>query len=140
MSSVRFNPQAQRPEKKKKSLGEGADESRMARISFKNYLRELEEEDEDDDYMFEEEQTLPTDEYDVQELHDKFVQENDDLMQNAREFTEEEAICFLMNEMRTWLQRAGHSAGAVEDWLDGVNDDLVAPFELLQAMFSEDLT
>lgn len=37
-----------RPEKQKKPLGEGTEDSRFAKISFKRYLREIEEEDSDD--------------------------------------------------------------------------------------------
>jgi hypothetical protein len=40
-----------RPEKKKKNLGESAKDSRFAKISFKKYLRQIEEELLEDDYL-----------------------------------------------------------------------------------------
>lgn len=47
---------ARRPEKKKKTLGEGSTDSRMAKISFKKYLRQIEEELLDDDLTDDEEE------------------------------------------------------------------------------------
>jgi hypothetical protein len=85
MSSVRFEPPA-RPEKKKKTLGEATGEARRARISFKNYLRELEEQNEyEEDDLYEEDAILPDDEDGVDEIYQAFFDENDDLVDQARD-------------------------------------------------------
>jgi len=143
MSRDRF--EAPRPEKKKKSLGEGAGDARQARISFKNYLRELEEQNEyDEDDLFEETQ-LPDDEDAIEEMYQAFLEENDDIAEQAREKAKRvgdknfmqslqdsdeeegdpvgEAVDFFMDELEIWLQNKGHSVSDVRDWIEGPAGD-----------------
>jgi hypothetical protein len=134
MSRVRFEP-PQRPEKKKKTLGESAGEARQARISFKNYLRELEEQDEDEEEMFEEDQILPDDDDGIEEIYQSFIDENDDLLEQARDIIsngDEEgddpvlkAVDFLMDELEVWLQNRGYSLSDIESWKDGTGGDIL---------------
>lgn len=56
---------ARRPEKKKKTLGEGSTDSRMAKISFKNYLRQIEEEE-----LYNESNFNEDDDMDDEDQHD----------------------------------------------------------------------
>lgn len=112
---------ARRPEKKKPSIGEGATDSRMAKISFKNYLRQIEEDllDEEDD-LYEAERKLPETLDEVQELYDAFLDQNQDLIDAAREkSTPEDGAEFFMNELKGWLERErGFNASELDEWLE----------------------
>lgn len=122
MSRDRF--EAPRPEKKKKSLGEGAGDARHARISFKNYLRELEEQNEyEEDDLYEEDAQLPDDEDGIESLYQAFLEENEDLVEQAREKEVDEAVDFLLDEMEIWLQGKGHSVSDARDWIEGPAGD-----------------
>lgn len=123
MSSVRFEPPA-RPEKKKKTLGEATGEARQARISFKNYLRELDEQNEyDEDDLYEEEQMLPDDEDGIEEIYQNFLGENEDLIEAAREKDLNEGVDFLIDEMEIYLQNKGFSVSDVRDWIESPAGD-----------------
>lgn len=90
MSRDRF--EAPRPEKKKKTIGEGAGDARHARISFKNYLRELEEQNEYEEDIYEDENSmLPDDEDGIEEIYYAFIEENDDLVDQARDIADDQA-------------------------------------------------
>jgi hypothetical protein len=134
MSRVRFEP-PQRTEKKKKSIGENAGDARQARISFKTYLRELEEENEyeEDDDLYEEEAQLPEEEDGIEDLYQKFLEENEDLVDSARAQAAAkdatDAVNFLLDEMEIWLQNKGHSVSDVRDWIEGpAGDELFDKF------------
>lgn len=133
MSRVRFEPPL-RPEKKKKTLGENAGDARQARISFKTYLRELEEENEyEEDDLYEEEAQLPEEEDGIEDLYQKFLEDNEDLMESARAQAQakdaNDAVEFLMDEMEIWLQGKGHSVSDVRDWIESpAGDELFDKF------------
>lgn len=113
---------SRRPEKKKTAIGEGSPDSRMAKISFKNYLRQIEEDllDEDDDMDDADDRKLPSNNDEVQEVHNAFLENNEDLIDTARgKETAEEGAEFLMTELKNWLERErGFNAGEVDDWME----------------------
>jgi hypothetical protein len=107
-------------EKVNKPIGEGASDSRMAKITFKNYLRQIEEDllDEEGD-MFEDELKLPSNAEEVEELYDAFISENEDLISAAREKDNaEDGAEFFMDELKVYLERKGFTSAAIDDWFE----------------------
>lgn len=109
-----------KPEKRKKQLGEGAEDSRIAKISFKRYLRQIEEELLDEEELAEEGPELPTSEEDIDILVNDFLDSDDELASLARgEPSPEDGAQWLLDRLRTHLiADMGFSTDTVDEWLE----------------------
>lgn len=106
-----------RPEKRKPVLGEGAADSRMAKISFKNYLRKIEEDllAEDDD-IFEEEFSLPVSSSQIEELYDKIIDEENIKVAREKD-TPEDGAEYFMDLTRKYFVENGIPTDDADEWL-----------------------
>lgn len=102
---------SRRPEKKKKSLGEGSPDSRYQKITFKNYLRQIEE-----------------------DLLDEYDEYNDDYLSEGDEMSHDEMIAAakkVLNGDAMWdfLKKAepdyvsAVNSGAADGWEDNLYVD-----------------
>lgn len=106
------------------------EESRVQRVSFKRYLRELEEVDVDADIFLEEDNELPEDESAIEHVVSAFTDDvvDADMKNDARDMdTTEDGVELLIDEFRKWLQQRGHSASKVDTWM-AKHDDTIYDF------------
>jgi len=96
---------------------EGVEETRAARVSFKLYLRELEEKAIDLE-LFEDDDPLPLDDAGLEDLLDDFISSHDDVMDVAKEKDPIDGTEYVMDQMSIWLQDKGYTSSEVDAWMD----------------------
>ena len=105
-----------------RGFNENSQEARAQRVSFKLYLRELEEESIEQD-IYEDENELPDNDKDINEMLDAFISSDTDIAEVAREYDDPtDGTDYLMDQLTNWLRTDGHSSDDIEAWMDKHDD------------------
>lgn len=118
-----------RPEKQKKPIGENVVDSRFERISFKRYLRELDENIEDDDFVDDDAVKLPTNQAEIAEMVEQFTAANKALCEDiTKALSIEKGVENLTEELKIDLQQRGHISSTLDSFFSKYENQLYEHF------------